>query len=63
VVASKYPSGHPGAGVPAGPLFPYLPINAYSAVRDGTFTILAVLELITSELVDGIPNGKNILTI
>jgi hypothetical protein len=62
VVAGTYPGGHPGAGGPTGPGFPYLPTNACTAVTDGALINCTRLALTAYELVDGIPNGKNILT-
>lgn len=61
-VASTYPAGHPVNGVPAGPFGPYFATTAYPAVVDGALINCAPLELTAYELVDGIPNGKNIFT-
>jgi len=59
-VADVYPSGHPVAGVPTGPFGPNRAANAWSAVMLGALINLALLALTANELVDGIPNGKNI---
>jgi hypothetical protein len=37
-------------------------MTAYAAVTDGALTNTALLALTANELVDGMPNGKNILT-
>ena len=49
------------AAVPGVPGGPYCATSAY-AVSNGALTNLAVLAVTAYELVDGIPNGKNILT-
>lgn len=62
VVAVVYPGGQPGAGVPCGPICPNFPTNAYTTETDGAMIWVATLAVSAYELVDGIPNGKNILT-
>lgn len=62
MVAFVYPAGHPVSGVPTGPLGPYCATSACAAVTDGALINCAPLALTAYELVDGIPNGKNIFT-
>lgn len=55
--------GQPGAGVPGTPAGPLDAVNAYCAVTLGALKEDTELAVTAYELVDGIPNGKNILTL
>jgi hypothetical protein len=59
-VAGVYPSGHPAAGVPAGPLGPNRATCACPAVTLGALINCALLAVVANELVEGMPNGKKI---
>jgi len=54
--------GHAVATIPGVPFGPKDAVNAYSAENDGLIATAAILAVSAYELVDGIPNGKNVLT-
>lgn len=62
VVASVYPGGQLLEAMPGGPFDPNCATRACPTLTDGALTNWAPLALTAYELVDGIPNGKNIFT-
>lgn len=58
-----YPGGQLDEFKPGAPIGPNRATNAYAAIVFGELTNVALLALVANELVDGIPNGKNMLII